>query len=136
MNDLEMIHYNLNVLGGAYESDEMQVLIAKTILRLPKYLREKVPAEVTFICCDGMYGQYEFWNWSPLLSGKPFHFIILNLSQIISTEEKIYVIAHEIAHFVLGHYPGNIKDCEDIENEADTLCEKWGFTVPERRKEQ
>lgn len=133
MTDLEIIHYNLNVLGGAYESDDMQILIAKTIFRLPKELWEQVSMEIIFICCDGIYGQYEYWNWSPLRVGKPFHFIILNLSGIADVEEKFFVIAHEIAHFILGHYFGNIKDDQDIENEADQLCKKWGFTIPERR---
>lgn len=36
-------------------------------------------------------------------------------------------VAHEIAHFVLGHYkPKRLSDGK-IEREADKLIEKWGF---------
>ncbi len=134
MTDLECIYYNLTVLAGGWASDEMQGLIAKTILRLPVELRESVPDDVIFICADGMYGQYEHYPM-PIFKKEIFHFIILSLSSIEEEEEKYFVIAHEIAHFVLGHYRGNMLEDQDIESEADGLCEKWGFIIPERRKE-
>ena len=40
---------------------------------------------------------------------------------------KMDVIAHEIAHFVLGHH--KLENCSNPKNEkeADDLIEKWGF---------
>jgi hypothetical protein len=42
------------------------------------------------------------------------------------------IIAHEIAHYRLGHYQveGSLKE----EYEADALAEKWGFNIKKFRK--
>ena len=68
-------------------------------------------------------GQYEYFDNS-LFSRKVFHFIILCLSTIKEEAEKMFIIAHEIAHFICGHFYGNIKVSQDIELEVDLLCEK------------
>jgi Zn-dependent peptidase ImmA (M78 family) len=136
MTELELIHYNLNCLGGVFDIDELQILIAKTIHRLPKELWEEVPEKVTFICADKRYGMYAKLRISPFDNGE-LHFILLNIDNIEDEEEKMYVIAHEIAHFVLGHSTEDTAGQErDIEEEADNLTESWGFRIPERRREQ
>jgi len=53
-------------------------------------------------------------------------FILLNFTAMekMSETAKMSIIAHEIAHFVLGHQKPNIKVSEE---EADDLITKWGF---------
>ena len=58
--------------------------------------------------------------------------IILLMSEEINTEEQIEraktTIAHEIAHYVLGHDRGPKDDYTiNREREADKLIQKWGF---------
>lgn len=36
-------------------------------------------------------------------------------------------VAHEVAHFILGHYRGSIDSDPKDERRADDLTEKWGF---------
>lgn len=54
--------------------------------------------------------------------------IILNFSEMekdrLSESRMMDTIAHEIAHFVLGHL---IAGGAEQEREADNLIEKWGF---------
>lgn len=48
-----------------------------------------------------------------------------------------YVIAHELAHFMLGHDGGtNHKEHEKGEKAADDLAKKWGFPEPKLRGRQ
>jgi Zn-dependent peptidase ImmA (M78 family) len=39
--------------------------------------------------------------------------------------KEMNTIAHEIAHFILGHY--RVEVGSEAERKADDLCEKWGF---------
>ncbi|PWT78860.1 MAG: hypothetical protein C5B59_00965 [Bacteroidetes bacterium] len=116
--------------------------IIKTILKLPEDVADRAVDEVIYIDCHGIdrfFGKYHIW--SPFfLPEEPFHIITLNISDIVDESEKMFVVAHEIAHFILDHCnpenPGNISKDKDVkEQEADRLAESWGFTIPERRKE-
>ena len=59
------------------------------------------------------------------------YFIILNFGTMMNLTEKeiMFTIAHEIAHHILGHYPGSSDP--DSEKKADALAEKWGFKKSE-----
>ena len=52
----------------------------------------------------------------------------------IPEEEKIYVVAHELAHVFLKHRVRGSKALEGyaIEEKADTQVKKWGFKVFQR----
>ena len=134
MDKLQEIYYNLTVIGGGYQADLLKGLIAKIILRLPEDLRDDVTTKVTFICADGVYGQYERFKPSAFQEQDgTFHFIILSLGDIQEEREIDFTIAHEIAHYILDHCGDGYS--ENMEDEADSLCEKWGFVIPERRKD-
>ena len=45
-------------------------------------------------------------------------------------EQQVYYVAHELAHFLLGHSPFGQLDSGQAELEADELVESWGFKCP------
>jgi hypothetical protein len=136
MTDLELIHYNLKILGGEHFCPEEDTyLITKTINRLPRDLWDKITDEVMFISVSNVHGFYAYHPVSVFNSETDSHFIVLNIGAIKDQEEKMYVVAHEIAHYILGHHFDNFTKGQDIEQEADNLAEQWGFTVPQTRKE-
>lgn len=134
-SNLDNIFENLNVVG-AYTADETSGLIARTIFRLPNELQQRVTDEIIFICIEDSFGFYCRYSLSIFQNKDLFHFIILNLSLLNDEDEKMFTIAHEIAHYTLHHYENNQEIIEDrnIEVEADNLVEQWGFIIPERRK--
>ena len=73
-------------------------------------------------------GVFDLGNERLLIRGQEH--IILLMSEEINTEEKIEraksTIAHEIAHYILGHEFG-LNPTVNAEREADKLIEKWGF---------
>ena len=56
---------------------------------------------------------------------RPSHTILLHSAQMHNYSEYgiRYVLAHELAHFVLRHYCGT----DRVQKEADECVEKWGF---------
>ncbi|MDR4497732.1 MAG: ImmA/IrrE family metallo-endopeptidase [Candidatus Scalindua sp.] len=52
------------------------------------------------------------------------HFIILNFKKY-PKERKMDVVAHEIAHFILGHHRKKKINMGVMEREADDLVESW-----------
>jgi hypothetical protein len=126
LNSLEGILYDLCVFGDVAKEDEKcKLLIAKTLQKLPKEVREKVLDEVIFIIANSCYGT--IWNMN-LGNEKSMKktFILLNFTAMRKKSEisKMSIIAHEIAHFILGH--GNPLT-PSSEKEADDLIKKWGF---------
>jgi hypothetical protein len=155
-DSLEGVMYNLAVFGAETAEDAQHILlIAKTILRLPEDVREKVLDEVNFIVAGELTGtefRLDFGSYiltkllstgklksdeenpsiklSNIVEGLEIPFILLNFANMRekSETEKMSIIAHEIAHFILGHK----EICSPEENtqqekEADDLIEKWGF---------
>ena len=128
------------------------ILIAETLLKLPKEAREEVLEEVIFIVADGVHGTLfelsikEDYIGKLLSMGKidltkkdssvklstllklkmKMPFVLLNFANMRkeSKNVKMSTIAHEIAHFVLGH---GMEGGEEKERTADDLIEKWGF---------
>ena len=120
-NSIEGVLYQLHVIGDTItDDDEDKILIVKTLLKLPKKIKRKVlDNNVLFILMKavGTLGRLQ----TPL----PFQdFIILNFSKMKKGEE-MDTIAHEIAHFILGH--ASKMNSGGFEREADDLTEKWGF---------
>jgi len=138
-NSMDGVVYNMKVLGDEVSSEELRVIVAKTLLRLPKKIRKKVLEEVIFILMGGISGtvdqlcftkfikdvqdKKEEGNGNVSLSfTQPL--ILLNFSNMKRREEKD-IVAHEIAHFILGH--ASKINSGGFEREADDLTEKWGF---------
>jgi hypothetical protein len=144
VSSLKEILDNLSIFGAeAVEDEQYEVLIAKTIQRLPKDVGEKVLKEVNFIVAGGVDGTGFSMNILNAVIGedpsvKPsttrkaylkVPLILLNFANMRerSEEEMMSTIAHEIAHFILGHFDDIHKSSKDKEKEADDLIEKWGF---------
>lgn len=148
-NSMEGVLYELSVIGDiTTDDDKDKIIIAKTLLKLPKKIRRKVLDEVLFVIMRAA-GTVTNIHLSKVITkeelveinkeferrGKNSVFpriaieqpiIILNFSEIkVGTEMD--TVAHEIAHFILGHSnllrPSNPKN----ERKADDLAEKWGF---------
>jgi hypothetical protein len=126
LNSFERILYDLCVFGDvSKEDEECKLLIAKTLQKLPKEIREKVLDEVIFIIANSCYGTI----WDMNLENEKMKkktFILLNFTAMRKKSEisKMSIIAHEIAHFILGHENPLTKHSE---KEADELIKKWGF---------
>ena len=123
--DLESINYRLKIQGEIKQGDEQyRDLILKTMIRLPDDVREKILDEALFIIA------------TPSVNGTIFdliavesltlHCILLNFSSMgrFGDSKKMDVIAHEIAHVILGH--GTISTPQQ-KKEADDLSQSWGF---------
>ncbi len=129
-NSIEGILYDLQMIGDAtVEDDRNKILIAKILIALPEEIRNKVLSEVLFVLLEvyGIAGCLSI----PVPKGcknieQPF--ILLNFSLIEKQSEncKKDFIAHEIAHFILGHHKSMTYD-PLAERKADDLVEKWGF---------
>lgn len=139
LNSVEGIIYDLNVIGDINLKDEKdKILIAKTLLKLPKKVREKTLKESVFVVCSACGTVREFFYREILkkedLKEVPAGYIvsirkpmiILNFSEM-EKETEMDTIAHEIAHFILGHYKIEEGSNPKKEREADDLTEKWGF---------
>ncbi len=144
LNDcLEDIYYSLKIIDSEEGKDGYgKKLIAETIIKLPKRVRNKIfeGEGVVFIFSYSSAGFVRSLNFTkPILKdtlsvdpngNKYLQFeqpiIFLNFNQMRKGREKD-AVAHEIAHFFLGHY--KIKKIIDprCEREADDLTEKWGF---------
>ncbi|MFH1181485.1 MAG: hypothetical protein V1702_00850 [Candidatus Woesearchaeota archaeon] len=119
-NSVEGVCYNLTTWGNATTADTRdQILIAKTLLKLPKKVRQKVLDEVAFVLLN-VYALTETLHF--VKPTQPVIMINFGLMRKRSEEYKMCVVAHEVAHFILKN-----ADHTDKEREADDLIEKWGF---------
>jgi hypothetical protein len=148
---IDGVLYDLAVVGDVARVDvESKYLIARTLLKLPKKVGRRVLEEATFVISGGAYGTVVALNLKAYVvdrlvkSGRidpsnkdssvtysyllnmdiRLPLIILNFAAMEgkSEREKMAIIAHEIAHYVLGCSGG-----DKAEKEADDLIEKWGF---------
>jgi hypothetical protein len=153
-DSIEGVLYDLMTFGKATVEEEKDVyIIAKTLLRLPKDVRDKVLDEVCFIIAhEQAAAPFKVFIGSFVINklastGKidlsreedplvrlsviediAMYFILLNFAAMegMTEDDKMSIIAHEIAHFVLGHNSYSPKE-RNAEKEADDLAEKWGF---------
>lgn len=150
-DSIDGVLYDLGVLGDVTTEDENnKVIIAKTLLKLPKKIRRKISDEVIFILMTVSGTVYKV-RFTKIIKKKEFKemienegkkenylieieqpLIYLNFDNRMKEEQKMNTIAHEIAHFILGDYPGNFPAPKrpkryNIEKAADDLIKKWGF---------
>ena len=153
-DSVDGVLYDLAVVGDVTEVDEeSRFLIARTLLKLPKNVRRRVLEEVTFVIAGEACGTLVELNLGAYVmdrlvkSGKidprnkassvtysdllnmniSLPLIILNFAAMEgkSEREKMAIIAHEIAHYVLGHHKPFCSGGDKAEKEADDLIEKW-----------
>jgi len=143
-NSIEGIVYNLQIPDGLsgeeFDAKKCKLYIAKTLLKLPKKIREKVLDEVMFIIVGGWQGHGTRLLFNEAVNEKdtkrigdriyiqvkkPVIFLDFSKMKRESKSRKMDTIAHEIAHFILGH--GGVTNDEEAERKADDLSEKWGF---------
>jgi len=141
-NSAEGIMDKLKIFGElSLEDVKYKNLIIECLLRLPYEIRKKVLDEATFIIasdgtCGHVFKMYIVENLSvaersrigkTVFCEHKIPVILLNFSLLKNKPKHCIMttIAHEIAHFILGHDLVSIE--EDAERKADDLCEKWGF---------
>ncbi len=137
-NSVEGVLYELGTVGDRLlDDDEDKTLIAKTLLKLPEEIREKTIDEVLFVIMRAC-GTVENLKLSKVAKKEEFEFetekmlkvtieqplVILNFGGM-KKDSEMDTIAHEIAHFILGHHINQSNP--NNETEADDLVEKWGF---------
>ncbi len=126
------------------EDEKNKAIIVETLLKLPYKVRRKVLDEVIFVIMtiEGMTIVVDV----ELLSKKELFpkekkgetcyailkqsLILLNFKGYKSKSWKMDTIAHEIAHFTIGHHSIKVKRVRRgnvHERNADDLSEKWGF---------
>lgn len=123
---LEGMLYNLKTIGDGSVWDDMdKVLIVKTLQKLPKDVKEKVLDNVVFVVL-GLWGTVQ--NLRPTEVGRPL--IMINFALMrnegATDDDLMDTVAHEIAHYILGHADMSFSNL-DGERQADDLSEKWGF---------
>ena len=142
-NSLEGIYYSLSVWGGASSGTEKGThLIVEALSKLPRRVRERVLENVTFVVFAseqlGTGAVYQFQRSSK--EAKKIgddYFVTVKLPLIFlnfvgmnkkSKRYQMSTIAHEIAHYVLGHFnKGGTSHSGKDEKGTDDLIEKWGF---------
>jgi len=142
-NSLEGILPHLRIWGEAATEDKTNKgIIAETLLKLPYKVRMETLSEVVFVIvtAHGLTTKATF----PIVLSKgdikqkgdtyqttiEHPLIVLNFKTRMSKSRKMDTIAHEIAHFKLGHHKvRNLTNQRKIINEkkADDQAEKWGF---------
>lgn len=131
---IEEILFSLNLTGDVYaDHEEYRILIAETFLKIPKDVRDKALSKVAFIV-DENFGLTTILSTINTNGKEIVEQPIILLNQLAMEEEsrtfKMDVIAHEIAHFTLGHHKtmaGNLDEHLRQEKEADDLIVQWGF---------
>ena len=142
-NSLEGILQHLRIWGEAATEDKKNKgIIAETLLKLPYKVRMETLSEVVFVIVTA-HGLTTKATFPIVLSkgdikqkGETYQttiehpLIVLNFKTRMSKSRKMDTIAHEIAHFILGHHKvRNLTNQRKITNEkkADDQAEKWGF---------
>jgi hypothetical protein len=138
---LDGIMHDLSIWGDTTSEDEKnKLIIAKTLQRLPRRVREKVIDEVAFVIMTD-YGAVWKIRLNEVVNKEDFRRIgefydvtvekvgiFLNFIKRHSESYYMNLIAHEIAHFILENfYPAEYRKGYNPEKAADDLSQKWGF---------
>lgn len=133
----------LNIIDDTIDGPTIDVLI-ETLKELSKEVREKVLDEVLFtgVGEDALITSFSIKKLFKMDDNNKQNFIndsyekpliILNCCSInnLPEEYKKDPIRHEIAHFILGHYPSNRSDNLRMEDEMAVvdLVREWGFNL-------
>lgn len=128
-DSLEFICNTIDLIGDMYaDNEDYDILIAETLLEIPKDIRDNVIYGCDFIIDKNLGLTFNLY-YGP---NREQPLILLNCLGLNrrSKKFKMSVIAHEIAHFTLNHHkthPQNLRENLEQEKEADDLIEKWGF---------
>ncbi|MFQ5965587.1 MAG: ImmA/IrrE family metallo-endopeptidase [Candidatus Scalinduaceae bacterium] len=142
-NSFKGVLDDLRIWGEVTLEDKVNKgIIGETLLKLPYKVRRKTLDEVIFliVTAQGLTTKATF----PVKlrkedfqqKGVTYHTIIehplifLNFKGRMNKSRKMDIIAHEVAHFILGHHKilNRVEQRENInEGKADDLAEKWGF---------
>lgn len=144
-NSLDGIWERINTLMTdiVHEDDKTKLVIAKTLLKLPYKVREKVlndnvafilsnyrgvPLELHFHIPVRKSELKKIGEWGYIYEHKQ-PVIFLAFSPKTKEAEIMTTVAHEVAHFILDHHKtqGGKGKVYLKERKADDLCEKWGF---------
>ena len=131
-NSLEGILYNIKSNECDEEEEENKLIIAKTLQKLPKDVRDRVMSKVIFLHILRYGTIIKLYFPVPQKTKRiEQYFILLNFS-LMKNEGKtkmdmMNTVAHEVAHYILRHYSGSIDADPKDERHADDLAEKWGF---------
>jgi len=131
-DSIEGIVYNLKAIGDTCTCDsssEEITIIAETLQKLPKNIRQEVLDEVTFIVFSGSYGLACKLHLPASSERSVQPLILLDFTLMRNEgrtkEHMMDTIAHEIGHYISGHM--GISSDRGCERKADDLAEKWGF---------
>lgn len=123
-------------LGQDWLPDDLQVVICKTIIRLPLDVQDFALRRCTYISYDNQtHGQcFPASTFTHLTRGGRTmrnHWVIMLHGSVAKRKNGQFTVAHEIAHACLKHPIL----CADLlgEEKADLLVESWGFKVPAYR---
>lgn len=116
-----------NPVDRRADSIAIQTAIAETLVKLPNDAINKTIKEVIFIYMEAAGGIMTWTN--SIVKLKATAIIFMRPRPAYTDSEIRNMIAHEIAHFILGHlrFKKNCKSSEIREREADDLAVKWGF---------
>ena len=127
----ERVHGELTYWGG---SDDKQMALVRTLVRLPEDVRDLALDSVRFIgvgeeTVRGLFVPVEVWPETlPDMEPEPQpEFYVLCVSEDLEGEDYMSVVAHEIAHIWLGHDAFGPADGPG-EDEAYALTRDWGFS--------
>ena len=144
-NSLDGVLYDLHTWEDPMTGNKSRLIIAETLLRLPKRIKRKVLDEIIFvvstprhngIVCNAYFTKIIKTKDLKPTKGKTCSIEILQPLIFLnfgsrSKSKKMDMTAHEIAHFILGHHRSLISlkgvKVNKAEKEADDLIEKWGF---------
>lgn len=120
----------MSVQIGITDSSQQKykVYISDVLKKLPPDISKKI-CEECLVCLVGCNPADQFG-----FTKKDVITLNTNLMDKMYCEpQKLYVIAHEFAHHILSPPPPMERGMkEQHEKEADTLVEKWGFSLEKK----
>ena len=144
-DSMEGILYNLSTWADTnFEDEKNTIIIARTLQRLPRRIRQKVLNDVAFIVMTAQGTVCKF-RFSKVVKKDEFTkigdtytvaiepvVVFLNFPKRQKESDKMDTVAHEIAHFILGDGLGFYPEPKhskgyNKEKAADDLSVKWGF---------
>ena len=134
ISSLTVLGYSQIIPGS--EDDPAQ-LIKSVFYKLPNDVQEKIEKDCAVIVFAHVYGAHiDKETFKSIMDLKenvdPKDVILINYCRMeyngLTKQQMQYHIAHEFAHFILGHkYCTNKVIYNEEELKSEKLAEKWGF---------